>query len=106
MSDILKSIDGQIYDILQKDNTLKSVDGQIYNILQQQSLSAIGYIKYYTGSLITTLPIYKTSDILKNQLRINTPSGIGSFNLVWTNDPLSSSIRISTNAGIMCLAKL
>ena len=105
---LIKSIDGTILDLIIKGGTLKVIDGVIYDGLGRDeastSLSAIGYVNYYTGSVTATLPIYNLSDIPYNALRIYTPYGIGCFKLVALNSPLSSQIRISTSAGTKSVA--
>lgn len=105
----MKIIDGKILDTIIKGGTLKTIDGIIYDGLgidetSEVSLSAIAYVKYYDGSVTATLPIYNVSDITNNQLRINTPYGVGCFNLVSLSNSLSSQIRVSTSAGIKSIA--
>lgn len=67
----------------------------------------IGTFKINTSTGILTIPIYdpNVGVVGKNQLRIQTPRGIGCFELVPTNDPNASPLRIYTPSGVKAIAK-
>lgn len=67
----------------------------------------IGTFKVKTPSGILTLPIYDPNVGMtgKNQLRIQTPRGVGCFELVDITDPNASPLRVYTPSGVKAIAK-
>ena len=67
----------------------------------------IGTLKVQASSGTLTIPIYDPNVGMtgKNQLRIQTPRGVGCFELVPTTDPNASPLRIYTPSGVKAIAK-
>jgi hypothetical protein len=80
------------------------VESGVFSIIHKVQ---IGTIKVQTPTSLLTIPIYDPNVGMegKNQLRIQTPRGIGCFELVPINDPKASPIRVYTPSGVKAIAK-
>jgi len=93
------------YPTLTKNaNTPLVVDGLTVPILEKAK--PIAYCKYFNGTSVLTLPIYKINDVKYPLIRIETSKGLGCFDLVSLTNSEASSVRISTQYGIFSIKKI
>jgi hypothetical protein len=71
-------------------------------------LVQVGTIGIQTSSGALSLPVYEPNALLngRDQLRMQSPDGVGCFELVDVSDSLASPLRVQTSGGVKAVAKL